>query len=94
MRNKELEEKDAEWARTKLDLLKEERKALKDEDIKTAKRINLNFKLHEKKRLVPAKQKRKADSKTGESPDLKKQTKKPTPIVAKPSLSSSQKLDK
>ena len=41
--DKDLEEKDAEWAKTKLDLLKDERKALRDGDIKEAKGLNLSF---------------------------------------------------
>ena len=35
--DKDLEEKDAEWVKIKLELLKEEKKALKEEDIKKAK---------------------------------------------------------
>jgi len=78
--NKELEEKDVEWAKIKLEILKEERKALKEEDIRRAKQKHLEFKLHEKKRLVPEK-KRKAETKTGSSPVLKKGLKS-TPMMA------------
>ena len=71
------EKQDADWAKKKHELLKEERKALRDEDVKTAKRINLNLKLHEQKRLLPTK-KRKLDKsdkdQSGQSPILKKQT--------------------
>ena len=87
--DKDLEEKDAEWAKIKLELLKEEKKALKEEDIKKAKRFNLSYKLHEQKRLVPKKYKRKAASTTGESPSLKKQsTKQPSTVADHPSASS------
>ena len=74
--DKLMEEKDVDWAGKKQNLLKEEKKTLIDGKILTAKRLNLNLKLHEKKRPAPSKLKRKFEkgTATGESPDLKKKT--------------------
>ena len=57
------------WAKGKADLLKEERKALKNDDPAAAKDVNFRRKQHERNRPIPKKRER--PSASGTSPESK-----------------------